>query len=158
MPALIYGIEAWGYIKKEEMKEIDRIKGILKLPVSTAYTGILMETGIWPAEQRIQYATLMLYHNIKNSDEERKIKKMIEEQEKKNYNNTFYKKVQQTAKTMEIEIDKVTGKKINMEKTSEWESDIKGKKENEWRDSKKNKLLNNGKWQVGKKGIHKGKQ
>ena len=158
MPALIYGIEAWGYIKKEEMKEIDRIKGILKLPVSTAYTGILMETGIWPAEQRIQYATLMLYHNIKNSDEERKIKKMIEEQEKKNHNNTFYKKVQQIAKTLEIEIDKVTGKKINMEKTSEWESDIKGKKENEWRDGKKNKLLNNGKWQVGKKGIHKRKQ
>ena len=53
----------------------------------------------------------MLYFNIKNSDEERKIKKMIEEQEKKNYNNTFYKKVQQIAETLEIEIDKVTGKK-----------------------------------------------
>ena len=58
MPALIYGIEAWGCIKKKEMKEIDRIPGkalkrIFKLPVSTAYTGILMETEIWPAEQRI---------------------------------------------------------------------------------------------------------
>ena len=42
--------------------------------MSTAYTGTLMETGIWHAEQRIQYATLTLYHNIKNSDEERKIK------------------------------------------------------------------------------------
>ena len=87
------------------MKEIERIQGkalkrIFKLPVSTAYTGILMETGIWPAEQKIQYATLMLYHNIKNSDEERKIKKMIEEQEKKNYN-TFYKKAQQVAETLE---------------------------------------------------------
>ena len=40
-----------------------------------------MEIGIWRAEQRIQYATSMLYHNIENSDEERKIKKMIEEQE-----------------------------------------------------------------------------
>ena len=47
---------------------------------------------------------------MKNNDEERKIKKMIEEQEKKNYNNTFYKKVQQIAETLEIEIDKVTGK------------------------------------------------
>ena len=27
MPALIYGIEAWGYIKNEEMKEIERIQG-----------------------------------------------------------------------------------------------------------------------------------
>ena len=41
MPALIYGIEAWGYIKKEE---IDRIQGkalkrIFKLPVSTHTQG-----------------------------------------------------------------------------------------------------------------------
>ena len=79
-----------------------------------------METGIWPAEQRTQYAT-MLYHNIKNSDEERKIK-TIEEQEKKNYNNTFYKKVQQIAKNLEIEIDKVTGKK-----KSTWKKEVKEK-------------------------------
>ena len=70
-----------------------------------------METGIQPAEQTIQNATLILYHNIKNSDEERKIKKMIEEQEKKNYSNTFQKKVQQIAETLKIGIDKVTGKK-----------------------------------------------
>ena len=88
MPALIYGREAWGYIKKEEMKEIGRIQGralkrIFRQPVSTIDTEILMETGIWPAEQRIQQVTLMLYQNIKNSDEERKTTKMIE-QEKKN--------------------------------------------------------------------------
>ena len=64
VPALIYVIEAWGYIRKEEIKEIDRIQGkalkrILKLPVCTAYTGTLMETGIWPTEQKIQYTTLM---------------------------------------------------------------------------------------------------
>ena len=67
-------------------------------------------TGIWPAEQRIEYATL-LYHKIKNSDEERKIKKMMEEQEKKKNQNTFYKKVQQIVETLGIEIDKVRGKK-----------------------------------------------
>ena len=65
------------------MKEIERIQGqilriIFKLPVSTAYTEILMEKGIWPAEQRIQYMTLMLHNNIKNSDEEKKIKKMTD--------------------------------------------------------------------------------
>ena len=58
--------------KKERNKEIETIQGktlkrIFKLPVSTAYTGILMETGIWPAEQRIQYPTLMLYHDKKKS-------------------------------------------------------------------------------------------
>ena len=70
-----------------------------------------METGIWPTEQRTQYETLMLHHNIKNSNEERKIKKVIEEQEKKNYNNTFYKNVLQIAETLEIKIEKVISKK-----------------------------------------------
>ena len=70
------------------MKEIGRLQGralkrIFRQPVSTIDTEILMETGIWPAEQRIQQVTLMLYQNIKNSDEERKTTKMIE-QEKKN--------------------------------------------------------------------------
>ena len=60
-----------------------------------------METGIWHVEQRIQSATLMLHHNIKNSDVERDIKKMVEEQEKK----------VQIAETREIEIEKVAGKK-----------------------------------------------
>ena len=90
--------------------------------VSIAYTVVLMKTGIWPAAQRIQYATLMLYHNVKNSDEERKIKKMTEAQEKKNYNNTFYKNIQQTAKTLETEIDKVTVKK-----KSTWKNQVKEK-------------------------------
>ena len=51
-----------------------------------------METGIWPAEQRIQCATLMLHHNIKNREEERKINKMIEEQEKKELQQHFLSK------------------------------------------------------------------
>ena len=79
MTALVYGMEAWGSIKLMEMREIENIQGktlerIFQLPVSTTYTGIIRETGIWPAEQNIQYATMMLYHNIKNSDDNRKVK------------------------------------------------------------------------------------
>ena len=66
-------------------------KTIFKLPLSTAYTRILMETEIWPGEQRIQNETLMLYHNIKNSDEE-KIKKMIEGTSEKELQNQFLQK------------------------------------------------------------------
>ena len=29
---------------------------------------LIMETGTWPANQRIQYSTMMLYHNIMDSD------------------------------------------------------------------------------------------
>ena len=57
------------------MKEIERIQGnilkrIFKLPVSKSNKEILMETGVRSAEQRIQYATLMLYNDIKNCNEE----------------------------------------------------------------------------------------
>ena len=62
MTALTYGIEAWANIRSLEMRKIEKIHGkalkrIFQPPVSTAYTGIIMETGIWPAEQKIQYAT-----------------------------------------------------------------------------------------------------
>ena len=64
----------------------------------------------------------MLYHNIKNRDKERKIKKMMEEQEKKNYNRIFCEKVQQIEETLEVGIDKVTGKKKSNRKKK-----VKGK-------------------------------
>ena len=50
------------------------------------------------------------------------MKKIIKEQEKKNYNSTFYKKEQQIAETLEIEIDKVTSKK-----KSTWKKQVKEK-------------------------------
>ena len=70
MTALTYGIEAWAKIRSVEMREIEKIQGktlkrIFQLPVSTTCTGIMMETEKWPAEQKIQYATMMLYYNKK---------------------------------------------------------------------------------------------
>ena len=48
---------------------------------------------------------------------------MIEEQEKKNYNNLFYKKLHQIAAvTLDIEIDKVTDKKKSI-----WKKQVNGK-------------------------------
>ena len=69
--SIFYGIHAWGRIKREEEKELeklqsDMLKRILNLPLSTPYTGILMETGIWPVMARINYASLMLFHSVIN--------------------------------------------------------------------------------------------
>ena len=50
------------------------------------------------------------------------MKKIIKEQEKKNHNSTFYKKEQQIAETLEIEIDKVTSKKKSI-----WKKQVKEK-------------------------------
>ena len=66
-------IATWGKIGKDEINEIEKIqrrafKKMLNLPISTSYIGLIMETGKWPDKQRIQYTTMMLYHNIMNND------------------------------------------------------------------------------------------
>ena len=60
MTALTYGIEAWANIRSVEMSETEKIqkKALKRISVSTTYTGIIMETGIWPAQQKIQYAAI----------------------------------------------------------------------------------------------------
>ena len=68
MTALTYGMEeAWANIRSLEIRETVKVEGktlkrIFQLPVSTTYTGIIMETGIWPAKSKIQYAAMMVYH------------------------------------------------------------------------------------------------
>ena len=79
------------------MDEIEKI-GVFILPISTSYIGLLMETGTWPANQRIQYTTMMLYHNIMNSDNKRVARKILAEKTKSNHKNTIISKVQQIAK------------------------------------------------------------
>ena len=69
MPALLYGMEAWKKLSKAEILNLEKIQGkalkrIFSLPITTPYIGLIIETGVWPAEQRINYSSLMLYHNI----------------------------------------------------------------------------------------------
>ena len=64
MPALLHGLEAWRKIDKDEMNEIEKIqdralKRIFNVPISTSYIGLIMETGTWPANQRIQYSIMI---------------------------------------------------------------------------------------------------
>ena len=51
------------------------------------YYGILMETGIWPVDYRIHYATLMYYHSIINPDD-LMLTRIVLEQEKNQLPNT----------------------------------------------------------------------
>ena len=47
---------------------------------------------------------MTLYHNIKNSDDNRKIKQVVEEQEQNQFKNTLYQKGQKIAKDPQIDI------------------------------------------------------
>ena len=68
MPKLLYRLEEWWKIGKAEMNEIGKIqeRALKKTfwSISTSYIGLIMETGAWQANQRMQYSTMMLYNNI----------------------------------------------------------------------------------------------
>ena len=82
MPAILLGLTAWGRILTREIEEVKSLKQLLQLPISTSTAGVLMKTGIWPAKEYLQYSTMMLYHSILNSEEERMAKNIVKEQHK----------------------------------------------------------------------------
>ena len=72
-PAISYGIHARSGLKKNAIDEQEKIQGtllqrIFNLRQSTPYAGTLIETGMWPVIDRINYATLMYYHSVINSE------------------------------------------------------------------------------------------
>ena len=67
---------SWGEILKRKMNAVKRIpskafKQVLQAPILTSTAGVLMETDIWPVNEHLNYSTMMLYHSIINSEEER---------------------------------------------------------------------------------------
>ena len=81
-----------------------------------------METGTWPANQKIQYSIMMLYHNIMNSDYKRVARTILAEQAKSIHKNTMTSKVKQIAQEIRLKIKYVE----NMSKFK-WKKQVKGK-------------------------------
>ena len=78
----------------------------------------MIETRIWPAEQTIQYVTLMLYYNIKNNQEDDRRKR-----EKQLQQHFLQKSTADNRNLGELNRKSNRQEKINTEKTSEGESD-----------------------------------
>ena len=111
MPALLYGMEAWEKLPKAEIQNLEKIQGkalkkIFSLPITSPYIGLIIETGVLPAGQRIGYSSLMLYQNIINSSKDRLVKQIIQEQGVQNHSNTFYDKVRAIAEELNIKLEK----------------------------------------------------
>ena len=87
------------------------LKRILNLPLSTPYNGVLMETGILPVMARINYATLMLFHFVINSNN-RPATDIVLQQEKSNLPDTFYQMVSEIGRLLDIDTrsDAIKGK------------------------------------------------
>ena len=81
-PAWDGSLEKMSKADIEHLKKIqDKVlKGIFILPITTAYIGLITETGVWPAKQRINYSSLMPYHNTINNSRDRLVKQIIQGQ------------------------------------------------------------------------------
>ena len=47
-------------LPKAEIQNLEKVQGralkrIFSLPITTPYIGLIIDTGVWPAEQRINY-------------------------------------------------------------------------------------------------------
>ena len=94
------------------MNETEKIQGrairrIFNWPISTSFIGLIMETGTWPANQTIQYSTMMLYHNIVNSDHATVARKILAEKTKSNQLSTMISKVQQRVQEIRVKMKNV---------------------------------------------------
>ena len=61
MPALLYWMEGWKKLSKAEIRHLEKNQGkaskrIFSLAITTSYKGLIIETGVWPAEQIINYS------------------------------------------------------------------------------------------------------
>ena len=95
LTSIYFNIEAWTNLRQGDMDKMEVIqgkvlKGLLGLPKSTPYWGLLYELQILPIRLLIIYKKLMLYHNIMNSDEERFVKHLVKQQEIRNVRECWF--------------------------------------------------------------------
>ena len=113
VPSLLYNLEAWNKVNKGELRKLEQLqgkalRGLLDLPKTTPYMGILCELGMWTMEKRLEYRKVMLYQNIMNSNEERLSKRIIREQKESRIDNSFYSNTEGISTKYNIDINKVT--------------------------------------------------
>ena len=126
IPAVLFGVEAFPSITKTEQQQLEMMQGkllkdLMELPHSTPYEALLLEMGLPTMNARINYRKLMLYHNIRNSDEKRIVKKLVEEQKKMDREGTWWNGVE---KIMEkYGLDDTTDEDLK----STWKTKIKSR-------------------------------
>ena len=149
MASLFYNMEMWTRLRKKDEQRMESIQGkilkrIIGLPATTSYWGVLIELGIWPIQQLLQYKKLMVFHQLENAENERLGKKILEEQKRRSIEESWYGEVKEAANSLGILLEEVKGKKQGM-----WRKEIQrkintyvqGKASEEIRDKKKLRLL-----------------
>ena len=126
MKSLLHNVEVIPKLSAGEIKELEKMQHhvltkLMNIPRSTPYSGLLLETGMWTMEARVEYRKLMLYHNIKNSEDERVIKQIVKVQEQEVRESTWLADVVRIKKKYGIEKD------VQECLKSAWKKDVKQK-------------------------------
>ena len=108
-----------------------------------------METGIWPVMAGINYATLMLFYSVINSNN-RLATDIVLQQEKSNLLNTFYQRFSEIGRLLDIH---TRSDAIKVKRKSEWKKMSKERiqksvrvKPQEQCNATKLRLVRNTKW------------
>ena len=148
MPAVLHGMEAWKKLSKAEIQHLEKIQGkvlkwIFSLPTTTPYIGLITETRVWSAEQRINYGSLMLNRNIINSSKDKLVKQIMQEQRAQNHLDIFYGRVRAIAEELNIKLEAA----VTMNK-SEWKRTIKDKVQNQIQEGVEQEMENKTKLRI----------
>ncbi len=126
LQSILDNIQVIPQLTNNEMKDLENMQKkilarMLEVPMSAPYMGLLMETGSWTMQARIEYKKLMLYHNIKHSEEDRVIKQIVRVQEEEERPGTWNEEVKLIIKKYGIEKD------VEKVMKSEWKNEAKKK-------------------------------
>ena len=122
--SILYNAEGFPSHTDAEIKELESVQlniltSLLELPRSTPYCALLMEVGWWTMKARIIHAKLMLYHNIKRSNDRRVIKQLVKAQENEIRETTWLAGVKQEIEKLGIVLD------VNNTLKSTWKREVK---------------------------------
>ena len=126
--SILYNVEAFATFTNKELELLEGaqaqiVRQLLELPISTPYFPLLLETGTWTMEGRINYKKLMLFHNIMNSPDERILKNVICEQMRNPRKGTWYHTITELLARYEI------GLAVTEVKKSTWKKHVKSQVE-----------------------------
>ena len=136
--SILYNAEGFPSHTDAEIKELESVQlniltSLLELPRSTPYCALLMEVGWWTMKARITYTKLMLYHNIKRSNDRRVIKQLVKAQEDEIRETTWLAGVKREIEKLGIALD------VNNTLKSTWKREVKKRVNDEMEKELRNK-------------------
>ena len=125
IPSITANAETWSSLKKKETNKMEQIQKrclseILGQKISTSYKGILIETGIWPVSNVVDYKRFMLYHNLLLSDESRDATRVLRAMWHKEIEGSWVEVVKEKGRLYGIDVEST-----EKYKKSDWKKFVK---------------------------------